>query len=158
MWDLHFSDFWESSQGWQVIENYADASRQARHEIMERHEAEQRRIGQAVELPNRDIHNVLDLPKERQLEALMKSPELQKQINDYMARIDQSLSSSEQRAISQGDTAQLAKSLGVSESRARTIAGTVNHVRAAHAQLSTARTLSQNQDITKTIPSPSRSR
>jgi len=133
----------------QAIENYADASRQARHEIMERHEAEQKRMGQSVELPDRDILNILNLPKERQLEALAKSPQLQKQLNDYMIKIDQSLSSAEQRAISQGNTSQLAKSLGVSENHAMAIAGTVNQVRAAHAQLTSARTLSHQQGISR---------
>jgi len=132
-----------------AIENYADASRQARHEIMQGHEAEQRRLGQVVELPNRDILNILNLPKEQQLEALVKSPELQKQVNDYMTRIDNSLSPAEHRAISQGDTAQLAKSLGVSEFRAKAIVGTVSQVRATHAQLSAARAINQNQGISR---------
>jgi len=116
---------------------------------MQGHEAEQRRLGQSVELPNRAIQNILNLPKEQQLEALTKSPELQKQVNDYMTRIDNSLSPAEHRAINQGDTAQLAKSLGISGSRAKSIAGTVNQVRATHAQASTARTLSQNQGISR---------
>jgi len=115
-------------------------------------------LGQAVELPNRDMQNILSMPKEKQLEILLKSPELHKQINEYMAGIDQSLSSAEQRAISQGNTSQLAKSLNVSENRARAIAGMVSQVRAAHAQLPAARTLSQQQGITKTTLSHSRGR
>jgi len=138
----------------QAIENYADASRKARHEITQKHDAEQIRQGQSVELPNRDIQNILSVPKERQLEALANSPQLQNQINTYMQKIDNRLSSSDHRAIRQGDTSQLAKSLNVSENQARTVASTVIQIRAVQTQLSTVRAISQKQNTT----APSRSR
>ncbi|VEJ45895.1 BID domain-containing T4SS effector [Bartonella vinsonii] len=129
-----------------AIVNFAHAVRHAEKEITQEHQAEQNRRGQKVVMPSKDLKDLLTLPKELQQEALENNSSLQKELCTLLKNIKGRLSSTEHKAVRDGDHGTLAKSLGVSERKAQEITEITKQAREAHQQVQT-RTASHSKAL-----------
>ncbi|WP_413154793.1 BID domain-containing T4SS effector [Bartonella sp. cb54] len=116
----------------QKVEAYIEAVGNAQKEIIKEHKAEQQRRGQQVEMPSKDLQEALSLPKQRRQEALQASPTLQKELSDFMEKINTRLSVSEREAINYRKYGKLIESVGISQHKAEEI--TKIFTQAKHAQ------------------------
>ncbi|MCZ2158937.1 BID domain-containing T4SS effector [Bartonella sp. 220] len=123
-----------------AIVNFAYAVKHAKKEITQEHQAEQKRRGQKVAIPSKDLQDLLTLPKELQQEALENDPSLQKELCTLVKNINSRLSSAEHKAVRDGDHGTLAKSLGVSERKAQEITAIATQAREVHQQTQTRTT------------------
>ncbi|UNE53785.1 BID domain-containing T4SS effector [Bartonella machadoae] len=117
-----------------AVTNFAHAVKNAKREITKEHQAEQKRCGQKVAMPNQNLQNLFALPKELQQETLQASPSLQKELRGFVTEINARLSSNEQKAIKNNDHETLAKSLGVSERKAQEITDITKQAKEIHQQ------------------------
>ncbi|WP_208432841.1 BID domain-containing T4SS effector [Bartonella taylorii] len=129
-----------------AVANYAHAVKQAQKEILQEHQAEQKRCGKTVEMPSKNLQDILSLPKELQQEALASSPFLQKELSNFVKKINNRLSPSEQKALKEYDHETLAKSLGVSEHKAQEITEIAKQAKEVHQQ-SQGRTVNRSKTL-----------
>ncbi|WP_406604135.1 BID domain-containing T4SS effector [Bartonella gliris] len=117
-----------------AVRNYSYAIKHAKKEILQEHQAEQRRRGQTVEMPSKDLQNLLSLTPEQQREILSSSPRLREELNALMHKLRDRLSGDEHNAIRKNDYEKLAKSIGISVTKAKEITKIVTQTKEAHQQ------------------------
>lgn len=120
-----------------AVANYAQAVKYAKKEITQEYQREQNRREKAVEIPSKNLQDLLSLPPDQQREALSHSPMLQQELRTFVGKLHDRLSSNEHKAIKNNDHVTLAKSIGVSENKAKEITETVQKVKEAHQQAQT---------------------
>ncbi|WP_019223602.1 BID domain-containing T4SS effector [Bartonella rattaustraliani] len=123
-----------------AVLNYSSAVKNAKKEITREHQAEQTRRGKAVEMPSKDLQNLLSLSEEQRREILSQSPKLQQELRTLSKQINGRLSSNDHQAIKNSDYTKLAQNMGISEQKAETMAQTIQQVKAAHQQSQTIKT------------------
>ncbi|WP_208434412.1 BID domain-containing T4SS effector [Bartonella taylorii] len=129
-----------------AVANYTHAVKQAGKEITQEYQAEQKRCEKTVEMPSKNLQDILFLPKELQQEALASSPFLQKELRSFVKKINNRLSPSEQKALKECDHETLAKSLGVSEHKAKEITEIAKQTREVYQQ-SQVRTVNHSKTL-----------
>lgn len=117
-----------------AVINYNYAVKYAEKEILQEHQAEQKRRGQMVEMPSKNLQNLLSLPPEQQREILSSSPILQKELHVFVHKLHDRLSGDEHNAIRKNDYEKLAKSIGISVTKAKEITKIVTQTKEAHQQ------------------------
>ncbi|WP_413154792.1 BID domain-containing T4SS effector [Bartonella sp. cb54] len=118
----------------QKVETYIEAVNNAKREMIKEHKAEQQRRGQQIEVPSKALQEALSSPKEIRQETLQASPALQKELSDFIEKINNRLSVSEHKAISYKEYGKLIVSVGISEEKVKEIVKTVTHAKEAHQQ------------------------
>ncbi|WP_409361006.1 BID domain-containing T4SS effector [Bartonella heixiaziensis] len=129
-----------------AVANFAHVVKHAKQEILQEHQAEQTRRGQAVAMPSKSLQDLFSKPKELQQETLAASPLLQKELGSFVQKVNNRLSPSERKALKNSDHETLAKSLGVSEHKAQEITEIAKQARELHQQ-SQARTVSRSKAL-----------
>lgn len=114
-----------------AVENYAQAVKQAKKEILQEHQTEQKRREQTVEMPSKNLQNALSLPKEKQKEALSHPP-LRQELHNFFRKLHDRLSPEEHAAIKKNDYQKLSESLGTSVDKAKNIIDIVCKTKEAH--------------------------
>ncbi|WP_375618282.1 MULTISPECIES: BID domain-containing T4SS effector [unclassified Bartonella] len=104
-----------------AVVNFAHAVKYAEKEITQEHATEQSRLAKMVEMPSQSLQNLFALPKELQQEALAKNPLCQKELSNFVKKINTRLSPNEHKAVQNNDYETLAQSIGVSENKAKQI-------------------------------------
>ncbi|WP_413154791.1 BID domain-containing T4SS effector [Bartonella sp. cb54] len=115
-----------------AFENFTDTVKYAKKRIDEKHQIEQQRRGQMVEVPSKMVQCVLSLPKRIQQKTLVSSPLLREELCDFIEKVNSRLSSSERQAIHDKNYAKLMHSIGISEHKAKEITTTVTQAKKAH--------------------------
>ncbi|ALE03030.1 BID domain-containing T4SS effector [Bartonella ancashensis] len=114
------------------IEQHARIVEHIREQIIQKQEQEKERVKRPVEVPDRDLKNLISLSQKKQMERLSKSSRLRLELRDYMGEINQRLSFSERQAIARGDHEYISKSFGVSPKQAKKIVKIVTLTKEAH--------------------------
>ncbi|AQX21089.1 Bartonella effector protein Bep2 [Bartonella sp. CDC_skunk] len=113
------------------IKNYANTVEDSRNQILKEYKERQKRCGQVVKMPSKEVQCILDMPEDMQEEAL-KSRSLSflnKSISDFIIKVNHRLSPCECKAISDKNYEELAKSISISESKAKAIIKTIGEVK-----------------------------
>ncbi|WP_413154788.1 BID domain-containing T4SS effector [Bartonella sp. cb54] len=117
-----------------AIEQFADTVRTAKKCINEEHQQEQQRRNQQIEKPSETLQHAFSLSKDQQREALTNSPELRKEVSDFLRQVSSRLTPEERKSVNQGNHRELAKSVGVSEEQAKTITDIVQNAKELNQQ------------------------
>ncbi|WP_336277018.1 BID domain-containing T4SS effector [Bartonella sp. CB178] len=112
-----------------ALRDYATAVKRARVEIVDFHQADQARRGIQVEMPGKIVQSLFSVSSKTRHETLMESPSLQKELLNFIQKVNSRLSPSERQAVSYGDDKKLANSIGVSKERAETIGKTIRQIK-----------------------------
>ncbi|MCZ2328930.1 BID domain-containing T4SS effector [Bartonella sp. F02] len=128
---INFCGF-QSSRRQEAVENigklrdafqtYVTLAGNAKKEILEAHQTKQARCGQAVEMPSKMLRSLLSVSQETQQATLAESPSLQKELNDFMKKINNRLTQEELKAARNKNYGQLISSMGISKNKAKEIA------------------------------------
>ncbi|AQX27535.1 MULTISPECIES: BID domain-containing T4SS effector [unclassified Bartonella] len=113
------------------VNNYISIVIATRKKILQKHQREQERCQQVVEIPNQVVQDILNLPKEEQIKALNANPQLNKDIEDFLNKVKTRLSTKEYQALDENHYEKLASSIGISMNRAREIAKIVQKAQVA---------------------------
>ncbi|WP_375700953.1 BID domain-containing T4SS effector [Bartonella sp. AA23NXGY] len=117
-----------------AVVNFAHAVRHAEKEITQEHATEQSRLAKMVEMPSQSLQNLFALPKELQQEALAKNPLCQKELSNFVKKINTRLSPNEHNAVQNNDYGTLTQSIGVSENKAKQITQIIKQTKEVHQQ------------------------
>ncbi|MET3589586.1 cell filamentation protein [Bartonella silvatica] len=118
----------------EALKCYAAAVGQAKCDILEQQNREQKRLEQSVDAPEKDLQNLFNQSSDQQRETLSHSRELQQKLHHFSRKLSTRLSSEDRRAIQENDHTRLACLLGVSESKAQEISQTMQHMKEAQYQ------------------------
>ncbi|GAA5102743.1 BID domain-containing T4SS effector [Bartonella acomydis] len=115
-----------------AIVNFACAVQHAKKEITQEHQRKQNRCAKSVEMPSKELQDLLALPKELQQDILAHNSVLQKELGNLVKNVNARLSSQEHRAIKNGDFETLAQALGTSVKKAAEITHTIQKAKEAY--------------------------
>ncbi|ATO57103.1 BID domain-containing T4SS effector [Bartonella sp. 1-1C] len=113
------------------IKNYANIVEDSRNQILKEYKERQKRCGQVVKMPSKEVQCILDMPEDMREESL-KSRSLSflnESISDFIIKVNSRLSPRECKAINDNNYEELAKSISVSESKAKAIIKTIGEVK-----------------------------
>ncbi len=85
-------------------------------------------------MPSQSLQDLFALPKELQQEALAKNPLCQKELSNFVKKINIRLSPNEHKAVQNNDYETLAQSIGVSENKAKQITQIIKQTKEVHQQ------------------------
>ncbi|WP_375660104.1 MULTISPECIES: BID domain-containing T4SS effector [unclassified Bartonella] len=117
-----------------AVANFAYAVKYAEKEITQEHATEQSRLAKTIEMPSQSLQDLFALPKELQQEALAKNPLCQKELSNFVKKINTRLSPNEHKAVQNNDYETLAQSIGVSENKAKQITQIIKQTKEVHQQ------------------------
>ncbi|OPB31781.1 BID domain-containing T4SS effector [Bartonella sp. AR 15-3] len=105
----------------QQISGYGATVRDVRHEIVQEHLVQQKRLMTVVKMPSKELQDIFNLSEDMQKEALNFSPSLQKELDTFIREVRSRLTPSEHKWLCDAKYTLLAESIGISESKAKTI-------------------------------------
>ncbi|WP_438718377.1 BID domain-containing T4SS effector [Bartonella rochalimae] len=113
------------------IKNYANIVEDSRNQILKEYKERQKRCGQVVKMPSKEVQCVLDMPEDMREKALKSwsLSFLNKSISDFIIKVNHRLSPCECEAINDKNYEELAKSISISESKAKAIIKTIGEVK-----------------------------
>ncbi|EJF78988.1 BID domain-containing T4SS effector [Bartonella doshiae] len=129
-----------------AIINYTHAVEYTTKEILQEHQAKQKRYAQAVAMPSKNLQELLSLPQELQQEALINSPLLRQELCNLVKDINCRLSPDEHKAIKCGNHETLSTSVGISEHKAKDIITIVQNIKETYKQAQ-ERTISRSNTL-----------
>ncbi|AQX22673.1 MULTISPECIES: BID domain-containing T4SS effector [unclassified Bartonella] len=113
------------------IKNYANIVKDSRNQILKEYKERQKRCGQVVKMPSKEVQCILDMPEDMR-EEVLKSWNLlflNKSISDFIIKVNHRLSPCECKAINDKNYEELAKNISISESKAKAIIKTIGEVK-----------------------------
>ncbi|WP_438721416.1 BID domain-containing T4SS effector [Bartonella rochalimae] len=113
------------------IKNYANIVEDSRNQILKEYKERQKRCGQVVKMPSKEVQCILDMPEDMREKALKSwsLSFLNKSISDFIIKVNHRLSPCECKAINDKNYEELAKSISISESKAKAIIKTIGEVK-----------------------------
>lgn len=118
-----------------AVERYVHSVRFLEKKLIQDHEAEQSRIAQEITMPSQTLQHILAMPQEERLEALTSSPELKRDLGEFVKKVQARLSPSEHMAVKENDYGKLSESLGISKDQAKGVIDLVKQSREAYQQI-----------------------
>ncbi|WP_332066271.1 BID domain-containing T4SS effector [Bartonella sp. CB189] len=110
------------------MSEYISIVRGVKKDILENHESEQLRRGQAVKMPNKLLQSLMSISSELRQETLRESASLRKEFDNFMSQINKRLSEEERRAVDHKSYGELARNVGISVNKAEQIVGMIKKV------------------------------
>ncbi|WP_455476814.1 BID domain-containing T4SS effector [Bartonella sp. B41] len=115
-----------------AVTNYASVVTHVRAEFLNEHKKEQQRKSQFVKLPSQDLRDLFSLPPAEQKDVLFHYPEIRKELNSFVQKLNNRLSLEEKKAVQDNDYKTLAESIGISGGKAMEVIGIVQQAKEAY--------------------------
>ncbi|OPB31282.1 BID domain-containing T4SS effector [Bartonella sp. AR 15-3] len=110
-----------------AIKDYTNVVKKYKEQILSHHKEEQKRVKQAVLMPNNEIQRFLNMPSDMLENILIKQniSQLHKEFSNFLNQVHSRLTAQERKAIKRNDYHTLARNIKVPEVKAREIINVV---------------------------------
>ncbi|MCL6230315.1 BID domain-containing T4SS effector [Bartonella bilalgolemii] len=119
------------------IKDYGYGVGLVKNMIIRNHEVEQKRLAQEIKLPSEAVQNILNMSQSERQKTLNGEDcvKIQKELFDFLLKIESRLSIDENKALKIGDYKKIAQSINISEHKAKTLIKTVSETKKVYRQL-----------------------